>query len=146
MKKADIKVGGLYRAKVNGRVVTVRVDEIREVDPGTYPYGKGYQHRYDVINLSTGRRTTFRSAAKFRGLAAVNDPARKAGRDGIDSSDETIKMRCDKCGFAWGQYAANEGRKCPECGSDETTAKPGPEVPLIVEADRSVRWGPYGKM
>ena len=72
MKKQEITVGGLYLAKVSGNVVTVRVDHIRT--------SSGYESRtsthsvksstlYDVTNLSTGRKTTFRSAAKFRGPA-----------------------------------------------------------------------------
>lgn len=58
MKKSEIKVGGLYAAKVNEKLVTVRVDNIGSgFDSTTY---------YNVTNLSTGRQTTFRSAAKFR--------------------------------------------------------------------------------
>ncbi len=68
MKKAEIKVGGHYIAKVSGRIVTVRVDAIRECG--------GYDHNrpvYDVTNLTTGRKTTFRSAAKFRSeIGGVN--------------------------------------------------------------------------
>lgn len=62
MKKAEIKVGGLYLAKISGKMVTVRVDRIRpryEADHDTVAY--------EVTNLSTGRKVTFRSAAKFRG-------------------------------------------------------------------------------
>jgi DNA helicase-2/ATP-dependent DNA helicase PcrA len=61
VKKNEIKVGGLYKAKVNGKVVTVRVDSIRERDGF-----KRVETVYGVTNLSTGRTTTFRSAAKFR--------------------------------------------------------------------------------
>src|SRR5258708_4175227 len=59
MKKNEIKVGGLYTAKVNGKHTTVRVDSIRETG------GKSGVH-YGVTNLATGRTTTFHSAAKFR--------------------------------------------------------------------------------
>ena len=63
MKKNEIVVGGLYKAKVSGNVVTVKVEAIRE-----YFGGVGFNNgwRYDVLNTATGRRTTFRSAAKFR--------------------------------------------------------------------------------
>lgn len=74
MKKHEISVGGHYLAKVSGRVVTVRVDAVREVSKyrrnnysGESVYGSAAV--YDVTNLATGRRTTFRSAAKFRGKA-----------------------------------------------------------------------------
>lgn len=65
MKKSEIKVGGLYLAKVGGTITTVRVDKISE--------HCGVSHRtmthYEVTNLKTGRKTTFHSAAKFRGPA-----------------------------------------------------------------------------
>jgi len=53
MRQHEIKVGGLYLAKVSGRITTVRVERI--VHP-----------RFIVTNLSTRRRLTFYSAAKFR--------------------------------------------------------------------------------
>lgn len=66
MKAAEIQVGGEYFAKVAGVVTRVRVDAIRE---GYLIYQGGSRTQYDVTNLKTGRRTTFRSAAKFRGVA-----------------------------------------------------------------------------
>jgi DNA helicase II / ATP-dependent DNA helicase PcrA len=62
MKKNEIKVGGLYSAKVNGQITTVRVNRI----------GETYDHRvvYHVTNLATGRELKpFRSAVKFRSVA-----------------------------------------------------------------------------
>ncbi len=59
MRKAEIKIGGLYTARVNGKHTTVRVDDIR--DRG----GVSGTH-YSVTNLTTGRTTVFHSAAKFR--------------------------------------------------------------------------------
>lgn len=73
MKQNEIKVGGIYIAKVSNKLTRVRVDEIRTYNPtfGKYAYTtslfKKEQLRYDVTNLTTGRKTTFRSAAKFRG-------------------------------------------------------------------------------
>lgn len=69
MKAKDIEVGGTYQAKVNDQVVVVRVDKIGERrEAGSY--GRPYQTRtiYYVTNLKTGRKTTFRSSAKFRSL------------------------------------------------------------------------------
>jgi hypothetical protein len=67
MKKHEIEVGGRYRARVNNRVVTVQVEAIRE-DGLSFRVGRstGRAVRYDVRNIETGRRTTFRSAARFR--------------------------------------------------------------------------------
>jgi len=63
MLKAQINVGGRYIAKVSNKLTIVRVTNIREVNTPTY---KRSGISYDVINESTGRKTTFRSAAKFR--------------------------------------------------------------------------------
>jgi hypothetical protein len=69
MKASQIEVGGRYHAKVGGRVVTVRVDAIRETS--SYRAHRPYTPatHYDVTNLATGRRTTFRSPQKFRAHA-----------------------------------------------------------------------------
>ncbi len=64
MKQSEIKPGGVYFAKVSGVVVKVRVDAIRD---GSAGYLRGTRTFFDVTNLKTGRQTTFRSAAKFRG-------------------------------------------------------------------------------
>lgn len=58
MKHSEISVGGHYQAKVAGKLTTVRVDKIEP------QHTKGFF--YHVTNLNTARRTTFRSAAKFR--------------------------------------------------------------------------------
>lgn len=75
MKRAEIQKGGLYFAKVAGRVTTVRVDTIRPVTRhrrGHYGDTRATGSVcYDVTNLKTGRTTTFRSAAKFRSVAPV---------------------------------------------------------------------------
>jgi hypothetical protein len=80
MKASEIEVGGTYTARVSGNLVAVRVDAIREtVESRGSKLVDG--HRYDVTNLATGRKLTFRSAAKFRGKAVCgkwisdNDPA-----------------------------------------------------------------------
>lgn len=68
MKRDEIKVGGLYTAKVTGKLTTVRVDAIEDC-----PYGPGMGQAYKgpgytayhVTNLATNRKAIFRSAAKF---------------------------------------------------------------------------------
>ena len=63
------QVGGRYLAKVSGKLATVQVDAIRE----TSNHRGAARTCYDVTNLSTGQRTTFRSAQRFRSLA--QDPS-----------------------------------------------------------------------
>lgn len=66
MKKNEIKVGSLYVAKVGANITTVRVDAIREIR-NVLGFGTAKDYtRYDVTNVKTGRKTTFRSAMKFR--------------------------------------------------------------------------------
>ena len=67
MLKKQIHVGGKYYAKISGNVVPVRVDAIREVFTSSFSYSPS-RDVYDVTNLKTGRKTTFRSAQKFRGV------------------------------------------------------------------------------
>lgn len=83
MKAKEIQVGGFYTARIGGNFVTVRVDAIEDV---AYPAGRsrGYT-AYHVTNLKTGRKTTFRSAMKFRAKAkpiepkdALNGPGHRA--------------------------------------------------------------------
>jgi DNA helicase II / ATP-dependent DNA helicase PcrA len=62
MLQKDVKVGGVYEVKVNGRLVPVRLLGIREMQTGP----RGSRWRYDCVSLVTGRKVTFRSAAKFR--------------------------------------------------------------------------------
>ncbi len=56
MKKSEIEKGGIYIAKVSGKIVKVRVNEIRQ----------GVMTRYDCTNMATGRQITVRSAMRFR--------------------------------------------------------------------------------
>jgi hypothetical protein len=62
MKKSEIKVGCEYITKVSNKLTTVRVDKIGKVQGNDYHQGGTH---YDVTNLTTGRKTTFQSAAKF---------------------------------------------------------------------------------
>jgi hypothetical protein len=62
MKIADVQVGGRYVAKVSGVLTTVRVLAVRE----TVSYRGALRSVIDVVNERTGRRTTFRSAARLR--------------------------------------------------------------------------------
>jgi hypothetical protein len=81
MKKKEIQVGGTYTAKVSGKLTTVKVTEIRvraghKVDHYSGRSGTRETTVYDVVNLATGRKTTFASAVKFRCMAKQGDKAR----------------------------------------------------------------------
>lgn len=77
MKKSEITVGSLYRAKVGNKITTVKVLEISKRD-GRMGYRKGGT-TYICRNLATNREVVFRSAMKFR----VSVP--ESGCEGPDS-------------------------------------------------------------
>lgn len=62
MLKAQIKVGGIYIAKVSNKLVRVRVDRILNQTRWKSIAATSYA----CTNLATGREVRFRSAAKFR--------------------------------------------------------------------------------
>ena len=61
MKITEIQIGQRYLAKVSGSLTTVRVLAIREVAAS----GRT-RNVLDVVNERTGRKLTFRSAARLR--------------------------------------------------------------------------------
>ncbi len=63
MKAKDIHEGQVYIAKVGGKLTSVRVDNIEEVDPFRLERWKTV---YRVTNKATGRKLTFRSPQRFR--------------------------------------------------------------------------------
>lgn len=70
----------MYTARVSGRYVTVRVDRIYQRTEAFR--GERETTVYDVTNLDTGRKITFRSAAKFR-KEVKRDPNRDAAVDQV---------------------------------------------------------------
>lgn len=87
MRQSEVKVGGIYIAKVSNRLVSVRLDRI-ETPSGT----RRSVTRFHVTNLRTGRKTVFRSAAKFRCVAAKTEPARIPPLPQLDDSDAEAGM------------------------------------------------------
>lgn len=55
MKKSDVKIGGLYAAKVTNKVVPVRIDAVN-------PRGG-----WDATNEATGKKVSIKSAQRLRG-------------------------------------------------------------------------------
>lgn len=62
MKLKDIEVGGRYRAKVSGRLTTVRVLDLKE----SSTFGGRYRTTIVAVNESTGRQISIRSAQRLR--------------------------------------------------------------------------------
>lgn len=61
MRKADVRIGGKYLAKVSGRVVTVRITEPHLQAGGARDKG------WDAVNEATGRPVWIKTAARLRG-------------------------------------------------------------------------------
>jgi len=65
MKQSEIRVGGVYKAKVSNNIVSVRVTGIDEREN----YGTRSSRKikiYRCTNLSTGREITIKSSTRFR--------------------------------------------------------------------------------
>jgi len=72
MQAKNLVEGGYYLAKVSGKITTVRITRVRL---------RGDRVVYDVINVPTGRKITFRSPQRFlrvRVTVMARDP-QKAG-------------------------------------------------------------------
>lgn len=142
MKASEIRVGGLYVAKVSNNLTTVRVDGIDKVP--SYRMNSRLSAEktvYRVTNLKTGRKTTFSSAAKFRRAVVsgesttgpksvrgtVQNPlGRKAAFETPTPSVVVENMPCeqsDECKDA----GSNPGEQCEHCG--------GIVVPDYVQKD-----------
>lgn len=89
MKSKQIEVGKFYLAKVSGKLTTVRIDRIYEnIYNGRS--GRRSEQRYNVTNTKTGRKTTFRSAAKFRCEMTIRDVA--SAKAGVSPHDRIRRM------------------------------------------------------
>lgn len=161
MLKSEIKVGGTYLAKVGGAVTTVRVDAINDRSRFARSGREGVT--YDVTNLRTGRKTVFRSAAKFRcevtanpskftpkPAAPVTEPKVPSCGCGciFHSEDEFGREVCDDCGEPWAESGKPKAQEASEeadpttgatsgTGSSATSSAPSTAVPSTVTASAS---------
>ena len=115
MKKSEIVIGGHYRARISGNFVTVRVEKIRQ--------RAGYKDQertvFDVLNLDTGRRTTFDSAAKFRSVAKGPTPASVRYKE--DEESDPLAMETENpCPFVELTDSTVAGVTTPSSDSPKT--------------------------
>ena len=94
MKKNEVKVGGKYTAKVNGKVVTVRID-------AENPHGG-----WDATNLETNRKVRIKTAQRLR--AATSSPS--SAPDAKSSSKSTTTATSKR-----GVTGAKQGDKKTSC-------------------------------
>ena len=62
MKKSEVKVGGVYTAKVSDRLVPVRIDSAHS------------RQGWNATNTATGKRVHIKSAQRLRGPAKADKP------------------------------------------------------------------------
>lgn len=142
MLKSEIKVGGHYIAKVGVNVTTVRVDRIEEVEgrPTGNIWGDKRRDttRYHVTNLTTGRTTTFRSAAKFRRVAQASPvPAPSYEQKTIAVVEPVEVLEDTVCECTYPEEAP--GEQCEVCGGTVPGAKKvAAPTPVAVEAPKPV--------
>jgi hypothetical protein len=88
MKKNEVKVGGLYHAKVSDKLVTVRIDSTHNVGG------------WSATNTRTGKRIRIKSAQRLRGAVtgaakagapAVSEATRAAGEGNTVADDDKAK-------------------------------------------------------
>ena len=77
MKKSEVKIGGLYRAKVSDRIVTVRIDSGHS------------QGGWTATNMRTSKRIRIKSARRLRG--AVEDDAKASGDEAAAAGTDDQK-------------------------------------------------------
>lgn len=126
MKAKDIRQGSIYEAKVSGKLTRVRVDRIESVVVPRYGWralgnnGRRNSTQYHVTNLRTGRKTVFRSAAKFRREVQPNRPtvavrAQQKAAMGIETRTVGTHDGCG--GFVTYTSLPNAGiLSCVRCG------------------------------
>jgi hypothetical protein len=138
MTKDQIKVGGVYEARVGGRYGKVRVDRI-QVDRGHFLKNKG-EDRYHCTVLATGGKVEFRSAAKFRCEAADGSypdpkqhevPLEKNKTEVVEYSDHCTREEPDCV-----EGDLNGDGLCDGCGKPEGEQRADP-TPATVTARSS---------
>ena len=84
MKKNEIKVGGMYRAKVSDKVVTVRIES-------THTKGG-----WNATNTATGKRIRIKSAQRLRGAVKGGSKAKGATKTKTTTKATTKKAKSTK--------------------------------------------------
>ena len=64
MKTKDVKIGGLYEAKVSGKIQVVRITAMREAFSLDGQRSLGM--RFDAVNIATARAVFIRSPQRLR--------------------------------------------------------------------------------
>lgn len=123
MRKSEVKKGGIYLAKVSSKLTKVRIDVIREDYKGDTVY--------DVTNLPTGRKTTFRSAAKFRKeIGELKKPQQQI----IDLDEQSSDPTQGSSEFSQSLDAPNVNQQTIDLGAASDVVNTGPSIGNFLAA------------
>jgi len=111
VKKSDVKIGGVYTAKVTNKIVQVRIDAESR-------YGG-----WDATNLTTNKKIRVRSAAKLRSAVGGHGAATGAKKaKGASKPKAPAKSHSTQTSAPTGETVATTEPSpsvCPNCGSTE---------------------------
>ena len=135
MKKADIKVGATYVAKVTNRLVQVRID-------AENPSGG-----WDATNLTTKKKIRIKTAGRLReskgalkAIAAADQEharlrdERKANKDGQTASERAMRGSSKSKRGASRKQAASKAKASSKAPANATDAKPKKRTGILDAA------------
>ncbi|MFO8012585.1 MAG: winged helix-turn-helix domain-containing protein [Phycisphaerae bacterium] len=124
MKKADVKVGNVYGAKVSGKVVPVRID-------AENPRGG-----WDATNTATNKKVRIKSARRLRGPWPKKGGKGKASAKAKAAAKDATRANVGGEGAAEGDAKAAKKAKVDAWRKDVAAkvAKPDPELDKAVAA------------
>lgn len=135
MKKADIKVGATYVAKVTNRVVQVRID-------AENPSGG-----WDATNLTTKKKIRIKTAGRLReskgalkAIAAADQEnarlrdERKANKDGQTASERAMSQASNTKRGASRKQATSKAKASSKAPANSTDAKPKKRTGILDAA------------
>ena len=128
MKKKDVKVGGLYTAKVGDRLVKVRIDSAHS--------GGGW----NATNTATGKRIRIKSAQRLLGPAKIAAKAGAAAESGKGKKASVAKGDGAKARTAKGTTArAGKAKKTKADGKPKRLSALDAAAQVLAKADKPMR-------
>ena len=105
MKKNEVQLGGVYKCKVSGNIVSVKITHEN-------PHGG-----WDAINLKTGKSIRVKSAQRLRG--AVNRPATR--KKIVSLAEYEAEAKAEHAAFASGK--AKDTTPAKQCDTGQRGGK-----------------------
>ena len=138
MKKAEVKVGGRYSAKVSDKGVVVRID-------AENPHGG-----WDATNEATGKKVRVKSAQRLRGAVHKSKPMALAIPSQAGETKEAVPAADVGTGAKPGARAVQEARgKKPQAARAKGERKSGcldAAVRVLAEAGKPMTCGDIVKV